>query len=44
VEEVKKKAAWVTSRNGGDGAVREVIELVIKSKNMWNQVVKFYAE
>jgi len=30
--EVKKEADYITKNNGGDGAVREVIEEIIKSK------------
>jgi len=33
VNEVKKNADYVTSAEGGSGAVREVIDLVLKSKN-----------
>ena len=33
VEEVTKAADYVTERSGGQGAVREVIDLLLKSKN-----------
>ena len=43
VEEVRKAAAWVTTKRGGDGAAREVIEFVLKAKGAWPQVVQRYA-
>jgi len=39
VPEVKKAAHYVTSAPGGKGAVREAIELIIKSKGVWNEVI-----
>ena len=37
--EVKNVAHMVTRARGGDGAVREVIELILKSKNLWQEVL-----
>jgi 3-deoxy-D-manno-octulosonate 8-phosphate phosphatase (KDO 8-P phosphatase) len=33
--EVKRAAHYVTSRPGGEGAVREVIELIVKAQRKW---------
>ena len=44
VAEVKERAAWVTERRGGDGAVREVIEFVLKARGLWPLVVRRYTE
>lgn len=33
--EVKRAAHYVTSRCGGDGAVREVVELIVKAQGKW---------
>jgi 3-deoxy-D-manno-octulosonate 8-phosphate phosphatase (KDO 8-P phosphatase) len=33
--EVKRAAHYVTSRSGGDGAVREVVELIVKAQGKW---------
>jgi 3-deoxy-D-manno-octulosonate 8-phosphate phosphatase (KDO 8-P phosphatase) len=33
--EVKRAAHYVTMRSGGDGAVREVIELIVKAQGKW---------
>lgn len=41
--EVRDAAAYVTSLPGGCGAVREVIELVLKAKNRWDDLVRNYA-
>ncbi|MBZ5643963.1 MAG: HAD hydrolase family protein [Acidobacteriia bacterium] len=33
--EVKSVAHYVTARSGGDGAVREVIEIIVKAQGKW---------
>jgi 3-deoxy-D-manno-octulosonate 8-phosphate phosphatase (KDO 8-P phosphatase) len=33
--EVKRAAHYITSRSGGEGAVREVIELIVKAQGKW---------
>ena len=35
VDEVKQAAHYVTTRRGGDGAVREAIEVVLKAQGKW---------
>ena len=42
VEEAKKASAWVTTKRGGDGAAREVIEFVLKAKGLWPKVIQRY--
>lgn len=39
VEEVRAAAAHVTTARGGRGAVREVIELLLKAAGRWSEVV-----
>src|SRR5947209_1473383 len=41
--EVKGCAKYVTSRSGGNGAVREVIELVLKAQGHWDELLRKYA-
>ncbi|MDD5613991.1 MAG: HAD-IIIA family hydrolase [Candidatus Omnitrophica bacterium] len=41
-EEVKSQADYVTENKGGDGAVREVIELILKSQNLWQGLVQSF--
>ncbi len=41
-EEVKLKADMVTSARGGHGAVREICELILKSKGVWEQLINKY--
>ena len=36
--EVKRAAHYVTARAGGEGAVREVIELIVKAQGKWAQL------
>ena len=40
--EVKGCAKYVTSRSGGNGAVREVIELVLKAQGHWDELLRKY--
>jgi 3-deoxy-D-manno-octulosonate 8-phosphate phosphatase (KDO 8-P phosphatase) len=40
--EVKAAAHYVTRRVGGDGAVREVIEMILKARGDWNRVIAKY--
>lgn len=42
VAEVKECAAFVTRAEGGKGAVREVIELLLKARGAWAQSVSGY--
>lgn len=40
--EVAQAAAYVTTRPGGSGAVREVVELILRAKGKWDQIVQNY--
>ncbi len=40
VPEVKKAAHYVTARSGGSGAVREVVELVLKAQGKWAEAIR----
>ncbi|MDD5573907.1 MAG: HAD-IIIA family hydrolase [Candidatus Omnitrophica bacterium] len=42
MSEIKKAAVYVTARAGGRGAVREVAELILKSKGLWKKAVERY--
>ena len=42
VHEVKKYADYVTTRGGGHGAVREVIEYILKGSNRWQPLMERY--
>ena len=42
VDEVKQYADYVTTRRGGGGAVREVIEYILKSTGKWQELMKRY--
>ena len=39
VAEVKAAAHYVTKANGGRGAARELIELILKSKGVWEEMI-----
>ena len=40
--EVKALATYVTKKEGGRGAVREVVELILKSQSKWDEVLESY--
>jgi 3-deoxy-D-manno-octulosonate 8-phosphate phosphatase (KDO 8-P phosphatase) len=40
--EAKKAAHYITSCNGGRGAVREVCDLILKGRGKWDEVVARY--
>jgi 3-deoxy-D-manno-octulosonate 8-phosphate phosphatase (KDO 8-P phosphatase) len=40
--EVKRAAHYVTEASGGDGAVREVVELLLKAQNRWGEILRHY--
>jgi len=40
--EVKELAVYVTRKEGGRGAVREVAELILKSQGKWQEVLESY--
>ncbi len=42
VDEVKQYADFVTTRPGGNGAVREVIEYILKNTGKWQELMKRY--
>ena len=42
VNEVKRIADYMTKREGGRGAVREVVELILKAQNKWAGILKAY--
>jgi 3-deoxy-D-manno-octulosonate 8-phosphate phosphatase (KDO 8-P phosphatase) len=42
VPEVRSRVHWVSRRPGGDGAVRELIELVLRAQDRWTGIVQTY--
>ncbi len=42
VEETRSVAHYVTQAAGGRGAVREVVELILKSQGLWSDLVEGY--
>jgi 3-deoxy-D-manno-octulosonate 8-phosphate phosphatase (KDO 8-P phosphatase) len=41
-EEVKRAAHYVTQASGGEGAVREVVELLMKAQGLWAEILRHY--
>ena len=40
--EVKGQAHYVTQAVGGEGAVREVVEMLLKARGLWGEILKHY--
>jgi len=43
-EEVRRMASRITKRHGGEGALREVIEFVLKAQGRWKAAVNAYRD
>ncbi len=43
VGEIRDCAHFITTRNGGRGAVREAIELILKAQGRWDELLKQFA-
>jgi 3-deoxy-D-manno-octulosonate 8-phosphate phosphatase (KDO 8-P phosphatase) len=44
VAEARANAHYVTKANGGYGAIREVVELILKAQRRWDDLVKSYLD
>jgi 3-deoxy-D-manno-octulosonate 8-phosphate phosphatase (KDO 8-P phosphatase) len=44
VPEVKARAHYIAARQGGAGAVREIIEFVLKAQDKWEAIVAAYSQ
>jgi 3-deoxy-D-manno-octulosonate 8-phosphate phosphatase (KDO 8-P phosphatase) len=42
VAEVRSRVHWTSSASGGRGAVRELVELILRAQNLWDGVVQSY--
>jgi 3-deoxy-D-manno-octulosonate 8-phosphate phosphatase (KDO 8-P phosphatase) len=40
--EAKAAAHYVTSAAGGEGAIREVVELLLRAKGLWGEILQHY--
>jgi len=43
VEEVHAAAGYITSQPGGRGAIRELVELLLKNTNRWETTIRKYS-
>jgi 3-deoxy-D-manno-octulosonate 8-phosphate phosphatase (KDO 8-P phosphatase) len=42
VEEVRARAHWVSSARGGDGAARDLIEVLLRAQDKWDRLLRSY--
>ncbi len=40
--EVKNAADWISNFDGGRGAVRELVDLILKAKGQWDEILESY--
>jgi 3-deoxy-D-manno-octulosonate 8-phosphate phosphatase (KDO 8-P phosphatase) len=40
--ELKKCAHYITKKAGGQGAVREVVEIILKANNLWQKAIRIF--
>ncbi|MCX5714338.1 MAG: HAD hydrolase family protein, partial [Candidatus Omnitrophica bacterium] len=40
--EIKQVASYITLRQGGRGAVREIAELILKAQGKWDKILQIY--
>jgi len=43
-DEVKQEAHWVTPHAGGDGAVRDAVEYILRAQGSWNSALNGYLQ
>jgi 3-deoxy-D-manno-octulosonate 8-phosphate phosphatase (KDO 8-P phosphatase) len=43
-DEVRGRAQWIATRKGGDGAARELIEMVLKAQGRWDGIVASFTQ
>ena len=41
-DEVKEEAHYITPHSGGDGALRDAVEYILKAQGKWKEVVEKY--
>jgi 3-deoxy-D-manno-octulosonate 8-phosphate phosphatase (KDO 8-P phosphatase) len=44
IEEVKSVAHYVTQREGGHGAVREVVDMILKAQDRWTALLREHSQ
>jgi 3-deoxy-D-manno-octulosonate 8-phosphate phosphatase (KDO 8-P phosphatase) len=42
--EVRSRVDWLATRRGGDGAVRELIETILKAQDRWDGIIASFTE
>ena len=43
-DEVKEEAHWITPHAGGEGAIRDAVEYILRAQGSWDAAVKQYLE
>jgi len=41
-DDVKQEAHWVTPHSGGDGALRDAVEYILKAQGCWKEIMEKY--
>jgi 3-deoxy-D-manno-octulosonate 8-phosphate phosphatase (KDO 8-P phosphatase) len=40
--DVRSRVHWVSAKRGGDGAARELIEIILRAQNKWDEIIAAY--
>ena len=43
-EDVRARVSWIAPHKGGEGAVRDLLELILKARGIWDAIVREYCE
>ena len=43
-DDVRQRVSYIASHNGGQGAVRDLLELILKARGLWETIVEEYIE
>ncbi len=43
-EDVRRRVSYIAPHNGGRGAVRDLLELILKARGIWTAIVEEYTE
>ncbi|MBQ9284496.1 MAG: 3-deoxy-D-manno-octulosonate 8-phosphate phosphatase, partial [Acidaminococcaceae bacterium] len=43
-DDVRQRVEFISSHKGGQGAVRDLLELILKSRGIWDAIVKEFIE
>ena len=43
-EDIRQRVSYITPHNGGQGAVRDLLELILKARGIWDAIIEEYTK